>query len=472
MLFSTLSLRRSWSAKSSTAAKMEFMVPSSLSLSVYFASWDAFSHDRLQTCMSLKRTSQFSILALNLSHEYMIFVSFTVTMGFFDDILIPPESLQQPAKLYPALMYFHDIKWRLFFSSYLKKKKKKSLAGQKPDIQFRVILQLFSNKAVLSHSCSDEAEQVWVWEYETDEGAHDLYMDQGEEIRLRVTDEVFVDTSPTGPSAAETSAPAQPGQAPTSAPTEENKEKKEAPYTLIVRTPFTFLAWLTPVNVHIYHTRGRVPRDPGPGSQFGAFVWHHCHVCTPALKFDEHRPTGGGSVQQQMEETWDSPKETPTWFPVSAYCCAAWAFNKNNCQNHLFFFFFRPRGPSVNRAWGCCHGGTINTEMCFGSERKRCQSDQQRDTRAPQPNCCRCDIVDVRAVTTTLVVFGHQTCQHLCLHIKSTVVITDTVAALNLTCAFGKFWVWMHENLFLVFFSFHCVEKDVILKTKRYSILQ
>lgn len=33
-----------------------------------------------------------------------MFVSFTVTMGFFDDILIPPESLQQPAKLYPALI--------------------------------------------------------------------------------------------------------------------------------------------------------------------------------------------------------------------------------------------------------------------------------------------------------------------------------------------------------------------------------
>ncbi len=36
-------------------------------------------------------------------------------------------------------------------------------------------------------------------EYETDEGAHDLYMDQGEEIRFRVVDEVFIDTSPTGP---------------------------------------------------------------------------------------------------------------------------------------------------------------------------------------------------------------------------------------------------------------------------------
>ncbi|TRY88382.1 hypothetical protein DNTS_018298 [Danionella cerebrum] len=68
-----------------------------------------------------------------------------VTLGFFDDIIIPPESLQQPAKF-------------------------------------------------------DEGEQVWLWEYETDEGTHDLYMDRGEEIRFRVTDELFIDTSPSGPS--------------------------------------------------------------------------------------------------------------------------------------------------------------------------------------------------------------------------------------------------------------------------------
>nr|XP_026261682.1 DNA-directed RNA polymerase III subunit RPC8 isoform X2 [Urocitellus parryii] len=91
-----------------------------------------------------------------------------VSLGFFDDILIPPESLQQPAKF-------------------------------------------------------DEAEQVWVWEYETEEGAHDLYMDTGEEIRFRVVDESFVDTSPTGPSSAETTS------------SSEELPKKEAPYTLVVR---------------------------------------------------------------------------------------------------------------------------------------------------------------------------------------------------------------------------------------------
>ncbi|XP_019726490.1 DNA-directed RNA polymerase III subunit RPC8 isoform X2 [Hippocampus comes] len=99
-----------------------------------------------------------------------------VTMGFFDDILIPPESLQQPTKF-------------------------------------------------------DEAEQVWLWEYETDEGAHDLYMDQGEEIRFRVADEIFVDTSPTGPT---TDTPAaEPGQQPAPPPAQDTGEKKDAPYTLI-----------------------------------------------------------------------------------------------------------------------------------------------------------------------------------------------------------------------------------------------
>uniref|UniRef100_A0A3P9NL56 RNA polymerase III subunit Rpc25 domain-containing protein n=1 Tax=Poecilia reticulata TaxID=8081 RepID=A0A3P9NL56_POERE len=88
---------------------------------------------------------------------------------------------------------------------------------------------------------SDEAEQVWVWEYETDEGAHDLYMDQGEEIRFRVADEVFVDTSPTGPATAKPDTPAQPGQS-TAPPAEESGDKKEAPYTLVVRTVTIIIA--------------------------------------------------------------------------------------------------------------------------------------------------------------------------------------------------------------------------------------
>lgn len=72
---------------------------------------------------------------------------------------------------------------------------------------------------------SDEAEQVWVWEYETEEGAHDLYMDIGEDIRFRVVDETFIDTSPTGPSSADPSSPTDTVET----------QRKEAPYTLVVR---------------------------------------------------------------------------------------------------------------------------------------------------------------------------------------------------------------------------------------------
>lgn len=68
---------------------------------------------------------------------------------------------------------------------------------------------------------------MWVWEYETDEGAHDLYMDQGEEIRFRVMDQVFLDTSPTGPAVTATDNPATAAA--------EDSGQKEPPYTLIVR---------------------------------------------------------------------------------------------------------------------------------------------------------------------------------------------------------------------------------------------
>ena len=40
---------------------------------------------------------------------------------------------------------------------------------------------------------------MWVWEYTTDEGGHDLFMDINEEIRFRVVDELFTDLSPAGP---------------------------------------------------------------------------------------------------------------------------------------------------------------------------------------------------------------------------------------------------------------------------------
>lgn len=67
----------------------------------------------------------------------------SVTLGFFDDILITPECLQYPSKF-------------------------------------------------------DEREQIWIWEYKGEEEneTHEMYMDKGERIKFRVTGEMFNDTTP------------------------------------------------------------------------------------------------------------------------------------------------------------------------------------------------------------------------------------------------------------------------------------
>ena len=65
-----------------------------------------------------------------------------VSLEFFDDILIPAESLQHPSRF-------------------------------------------------------DETESVWIWEYPLEDGDHhDLFMDAGEQVRFRVVSEAFVDVGP------------------------------------------------------------------------------------------------------------------------------------------------------------------------------------------------------------------------------------------------------------------------------------
>ncbi|XP_063984860.1 DNA-directed RNA polymerase III subunit RPC8 isoform X2 [Diachasmimorpha longicaudata] len=71
-----------------------------------------------------------------------------VTLGFFEDIIIPPHKLQYPSRF-------------------------------------------------------DQAEQAWVWEYDTGDGErHDLFMDANEIIRFRVVKEEFVETLPSVPTIA------------------------------------------------------------------------------------------------------------------------------------------------------------------------------------------------------------------------------------------------------------------------------
>uniref|UniRef100_A0A8W8I3Z3 DNA-directed RNA polymerase III subunit RPC8 n=1 Tax=Magallana gigas TaxID=29159 RepID=A0A8W8I3Z3_MAGGI len=90
-----------------------------------------------------------------------------VSIGIFDDILIPADAMQHPSRLYPF-------------------------------------------------------EQLWAWEYETDDGKHDLFMDIGEEIRFRVVDEIFVDTTPSGPDGTAN----QPSEI-------SDTESKKTPYTIV-----------------------------------------------------------------------------------------------------------------------------------------------------------------------------------------------------------------------------------------------
>lgn len=46
---------------------------------------------------------------------------------------------------------------------------------------------------------------------------------------------------------------------------------------------------------------------------------------------------------------------------------------KHNHKENMLFFF-SPRGPSVNRAWGYCHGGTVKIEKCAGSKQTLTQT--------------------------------------------------------------------------------------------------
>ena len=70
---------------------------------------------------------------------------------------------------------------------------------------------------------SDEDEQLWVWEYQSEDGSsHDLFMDINEPIRFRVIDEEFVDLTPTGPTSAG------------SIETNEPIEQKKAPFSILV----------------------------------------------------------------------------------------------------------------------------------------------------------------------------------------------------------------------------------------------
>ncbi|KAM7357898.1 RNA polymerase III subunit H isoform 2-T2 [Cochliomyia hominivorax] len=102
-----------------------------------------------------------------------------VTLGFFDDILIPPTALQHPSRF-------------------------------------------------------DETEQAWVWEYPLEDGGkHDLFMDIGEPIKFRVSREIFEESSPIGPPKNDNMNPGSTAPSTSAAASGQNTEAK-TPYRIIV----------------------------------------------------------------------------------------------------------------------------------------------------------------------------------------------------------------------------------------------
>lgn len=103
-----------------------------------------------------------------------------VTLGFFDDIIIPSDSLQNPSKF-------------------------------------------------------SEQEQLWSWEYDAQEsGTVDLPMDIGGDIRFRVVDETFTDTTPTSPEdSLAMPPPSAPGPSTTSSLPMSDPGGRKPPYTLV-----------------------------------------------------------------------------------------------------------------------------------------------------------------------------------------------------------------------------------------------
>lgn len=99
-----------------------------------------------------------------------------VSLGFFDDIMIPHQSLQHPKRF-------------------------------------------------------DQEEQLWVWEYSAEGGGHDLFMDIDEEVRFRVLEEVFVDVSPSSAQPKPSEACPPPGVSLATVPLDTTPQ--QPPYTII-----------------------------------------------------------------------------------------------------------------------------------------------------------------------------------------------------------------------------------------------
>ena len=124
-----------------------------------------------------------------------------VSLGFFDDILIPPADLQENTALYVG-------------------------GRARPVLAMRA--DVADARAWGAPTLSNTEEQAWVWTFKK----ASLYMDDNEEIRFRVQSEVFVDAMP---AAVESGLSALPGAEVSRKPSLDGH--RTAPYSILVRPP-------------------------------------------------------------------------------------------------------------------------------------------------------------------------------------------------------------------------------------------
>ena len=134
---------------------------------------------------------------------------------------------------------------------------------------------------------SDPAEQLWVWEYQMEDGKHDMFMDEDEPIRFRVIAEEFIDTLPTsGATPPSFSVPLVATPPPFTVP------------LVATPPPFTILSLPPP-------SPALVPRPlPCLGAHQCSLQWPQSQVC-PA-----NRPQSPRSRRKHPTRSWSVPPTT------------------------------------------------------------------------------------------------------------------------------------------------------------------
>ena len=163
-------------------------------------------------------------LANKVLHNVGLCIAFREVVSFGDSPILPGDGSSHTEVVFRFIVFRPEI------GSFLTAKIK-NCTREGVYVSLNFFDDIFIPKDELQHpSRFEEAEQAWVWEYPVSEGKHDLYMDVGETIKIRVIDEEFIESEPNGP-------PLNESQSTTSTSTGPSKDNNlKPPYRIIVNT--------------------------------------------------------------------------------------------------------------------------------------------------------------------------------------------------------------------------------------------